>query len=189
VRLQCFYKPTKNWTIGFGQTKLPGNNQRVVSSGSLEFTDRTINNSRFNIDRDFGVFLDYSHVKPNSFLRFKGSDYQGRQKLGKTEDDGIALTGKVELFPLGAFTKTVHLFEGDLLREKTVKWMISACQNNNAVRSQGQLGSSLFEARTLKSLFFDTMFKYNGWAASAAYMSRMTDNAITVNPLDRTKFS
>jgi hypothetical protein len=45
----------------------------------------------------------------------------------------------------------------------------------------------LFEARTLKSLFFDTMFKYNGWAASAAYMSRMTDNAITVNPLDRTK--
>jgi hypothetical protein len=30
------------------------------------------------------------------------------------------------------------------------------------------------------------MFKYNGWAASAAYMSRMTDNA-TVNPLDRTK--
>jgi hypothetical protein len=30
------------------------------------------------------------------------------------------------------------------------------------------------------------MFKYNGWAASA-YMSRMTDNAITVNPLDRTK--
>jgi hypothetical protein len=23
------------------------------------------------------------------------------------------------------------------------------------------------------------MFKYNGWAASAAYMSRMTDNAIT----------
>jgi hypothetical protein len=56
-----FYKPTKNWTIGFGQTKLPGNNQRVVSSGSLEFTDRTINNSRFNIDRDFGLFLDYSH--------------------------------------------------------------------------------------------------------------------------------
>jgi hypothetical protein len=75
-----------------------------------------------------------------------------------------------------------------LLREKTVKWMISGAfsQNNNAVRSQGQLGSSLFEARTLNRCF-DTMFKYNGWAASAAYMSRMTDNAITVNPLDRTK--
>jgi hypothetical protein len=186
-----FYKPTKNWTIGFGQTKLPGNNQRVVSSGSLEFTDRTINNSRFNIDRDFGLFLDYSHVKPNSFsYDLKGAITKGEgRNWVKTEDDGIALTGKVELFPLGAFTKNGSLFEGDLLREKTVKWMISGAfsQNNNAVRSQGQLGSSLFEARTLQSLFFDTMFKYNGWAASAAYMSRMTDNAITVNPLDRTK--
>jgi hypothetical protein len=186
-----FYKPTKNWTIGFGQTKLPGNNQRVVSSGSLEFTDRTINNSRFNIDRDFGLFLDYSHQKPNSFsYDLKGAITKGEgRNWVKTEDDGIALTGKVELFPLGAFTKNGSLFEGDLLREKTVKWMISGAfsQNNNAVRSQGQLGSSLFEARTLQSLFFDTMFKYNGWAASAAYMSRMTDNAITVNPLDRTK--
>jgi hypothetical protein len=54
------------------------------------------------------LFLDYSHVKPNSFPRFKGLPYQGEEKLGKTEDDGIALTGKVELFPLGAFTKTVH---------------------------------------------------------------------------------
>ena len=186
-----FYNPTKNWTIGFGQTKLPGNNQRVVSSGSLEFTDRTINNSRFNIDRDFGLFLDYSHQKPNSFsYDLKGAITKGEgRNWVKTEDDGIALTGKVELFPLGAFTKNGSLFEGDLLREKTVKWMISGAfsQNNNAVRSQGQLGSSLFEARTLQSLFFDTMFKYNGWAASAAYMSRMTDNAITVNPLDRTK--
>jgi hypothetical protein len=50
-------------------------------------------------------------------------------------------------------------------------------QNNNAVRSRVN-GSSLFEARTLNRCF-DTMFKYNGWAASAAYMSRMTDNAIS----------
>jgi hypothetical protein len=65
----------------FGQTKLPGNNQRVVSSGSLEFTDRTINNSRFNIDRDFGLFLDYSHQKPNSF-RTICKDYQGEGETG-----------------------------------------------------------------------------------------------------------
>jgi hypothetical protein len=50
-----FYKPTSDFTIGFGQTKLPGN-QRVISSNSLELTDRSINNSKFNIDRDFGLF-------------------------------------------------------------------------------------------------------------------------------------
>jgi hypothetical protein len=53
----------------------------VVSSGSLEFTDRTINNSRFNIDRDFGLFLDYSHQKPNSF----SYDLKGRLPREKAE--------------------------------------------------------------------------------------------------------
>jgi phosphate-selective porin OprO/OprP len=186
-----FYKPTENWTIAFGQTKLPGNNQRVVSSGSLEFTDRTINNSRFNIDRDFGLFLDYSKHKADKFsYSLKGAVTKGEgRNWTKTKDDGISLTGKVELFPLGAFTKNGSYFEGDLLREKTPKLMVSGAfsQNNNARRSQGQLGNDLFEARTLQSLFFDTMFKYNGWAASLNYMSRMTDNPITVNPLDASK--
>jgi hypothetical protein len=90
-----FYRPTKKWTIGFGQTKLPGNNQRVVSSGSLEFTDRTINNSKFNIDRDFGLFLDYSKEKTNAFsFSLKGALTKGEgRNWVKTEDDGIALTG------------------------------------------------------------------------------------------------
>jgi hypothetical protein len=65
--MECFYKLYENWTIGFGQTKLPGNNQRVVSSGSLEFTDRTINNSRFNIDRDFGLFRLFSQKSQIAF--------------------------------------------------------------------------------------------------------------------------
>jgi len=186
-----FYKPTKNWVIGFGQTKLPGNNQRVISSGSLEFTDRTINNSKFNIDRDFGLFLDYSVQRADRFsYALKGAITKGEgRNYTKNLNDGISLTGKLELFPLGAFTKNGTHFEGDLLREKSPKLMISGAfsQNNNAVRSQGQLGNNLFETRTLQSVFFDAMFKYNGWTAMAAYMSRDTDNAITVNPLDITK--
>jgi phosphate-selective porin OprO/OprP len=186
-----FYKPTKNWVIGFGQTKLPGNNQRVISSGSLEFTDRTINNSKFNIDRDFGLFLDYSRQDADHFsYALKGAVTKGEgRNYTSNVNDGIALTGKVELFPLGAFTKNGSHFEGDLLREKTPKLMISGAfsQNNNAKRSQGQLGNDLFETRTLQSVFLDAMFKYNGWTAMSSYMSRATDNAITVNPLDITK--
>lgn len=186
-----FYHPTENWTIAFGQTKLPGNNQRVISSGSLEFTDRTINNSSFNIDRDFGLFVDYSHENPTKFAySLKGAVTKGEgRNWVKTEDDGIALTAKAELFPLGSFTKHGSLFEADLEREKSVKWMISGAfsQNNKALRKQGQLGSELFEPRTIKSLFFDTMLKYKGWSAIGAYMSSMCDNPVTVNPLDITK--
>ena len=155
-----FYHPAKNWTIAFGQTKLPGNNQRVISSGSLEFTDRTINNSRFNIDRDFGLFVDYSRENPSKFAySLKGALTKGEgRNWVKTEDDGIALTAKAELFPLGSFTKHGSLFEADL-----------------------------FEARTIKSLFFDTMLKYNGWSLIGAYMSTMCNDPITVNPLDISK--
>jgi len=49
-----FYRPNRHWSFVFGQTKLPGNRQRVNSSGALQLTDRSINNARFNIDRDFG---------------------------------------------------------------------------------------------------------------------------------------
>jgi hypothetical protein len=30
-----FYRPNKHWNISFGQTKLPGNRQRVNSSGAF----------------------------------------------------------------------------------------------------------------------------------------------------------
>jgi phosphate-selective porin OprO/OprP len=185
-----FYKPTKNWVIGFGQTKLPGNNQRVISSGALEFTDRTINNSRFNIDRDFGLFLDYSKKHADHFsYNFKGAITKGEgRNYVRALNDGISLTGKIELFPLGVFTKNGN-FEGDLLREKSPKLMVSGAfsQNNHAGRSQGQLGNDLFESRTLRYVFLDAMFKYNGWTFLSAYMSRTTNDAITVNPMDSTK--
>ncbi|HEX9980345.1 MAG TPA: porin [Flavobacterium sp.] len=186
------YRPNKRWNFSFGQTKLPGNRQRVNSSGGLQLTDRTINNARFTIDRDFGFQLHNLNEFPDKFsYNFKAavSTGEGRNVTGRA-DDGVAVTGKTELFPLGAFTKDGTYFEGDIVREKTPKLMISGAfqQNNNALRTQGQLGEDLFEARTMRSVFLDAMFKYNGWAAMAAYMSRTTsDNAVTFNPEDITQ--
>jgi hypothetical protein len=39
------------------------------------------------------------------------------------------------------------------MREKPKLMVSGALVKNNALRSQGQLGSSLYEARTLKSVF------------------------------------
>lgn len=184
-----FYRPNKHWNIGFGQTKLPGNRQRVNSSGGLQLTDRTINNAKFTIDRDFGFqFHNINEFKDSFSYNFKSalSTGEGRNVTGKA-DDGIAVTGKVEVFPLGAFTKDGSYFEGDILREKKPKLMFSGAfqQNNHARRTQGQLGDDLFEQRTMKSVLLDAMFKYNGWAAMSSFMSRTTtENAITINPID-----
>jgi phosphate-selective porin OprO/OprP len=51
-----FYKPIKNLQLALGQGKLPGNRQRVISSGAQQFYDRSIVNANFTPDRDFGFF-------------------------------------------------------------------------------------------------------------------------------------
>lgn len=187
-----FYRPNKNWNISFGQTKLPGNRQRVNSSGGLQLTDRTINNAKFTIDRDFGFQIhNMNEFKDKFSYNFKAAftTGEGRNSTEKA-DDGIAATGKIELMPLGAFTKDGTYFEGDVVREKKPKLLISGAfqQNNHARRTQGQLGNDLFEKRTMKSILLDGMFKYNGWAAMMSYMSRTTtENAITYNPDDATE--
>ena len=187
-----FYRPNKHWNISFGQTKLPGNRQRVNSSGGLQLTDRTINNAKFTIDRDFGFqFHNMNEFKDKFSYNFKGavSTGEGRNVTGKS-DDGVAVTGKIELLPFGAFAKDGTYFEGDVMREPKPKLMLSGAfqQNNHARRTQGQLGNDLFEQRTMKSVLLDAMLKYRGFAAMMSYMSRTTnENAVTFNPDDLTE--
>ena len=189
-----FYRPNKNWNLSFGQTKLPGNRQRVNSSGGLQLTDRSINNGKFTIDRDFGFQVHHMNEFKDSFsYNFKTavSTGEGRNITGNA-DAGIAITGKVELLPFGAFTKDGTYFEGDIVREQKPKLLLSGAfqQNNRAKRTQGQLGNDLFEERTMKAVLLDAMLKYNGWSAMSSYMSRATtQNAVTVNRQDPSKIN
>lgn len=187
------YRPNKHWNIAFGQTKLPGNRQRVNSSGALQLTDRSINNAKFNIDRDFGVQLYNLHEWDDKFsYNFKSaiSMGEGRNSTDKP-DNGLAYTGKIELFPLGAFSKDGTYFEGDLKREQKPKLLLSGAYqyNDKGRRTMGQLGDDLFEKRDMQSILLDGMFKYNGFAFMTAYMQRTSKNPITYNPLNPTDFN
>lgn len=188
-----YYRPNKHWNFIFGQTKLPGNRQRVNSSGALRLTDRTINNARFTIDRDFGFQAYYLNEKNDAFsynVKTAVSTGEGRNWT-QTSDDGVALTGKVEIMPFGSFKNNGIYFEGDIAREKTPKILLSGAfqQNNRAVRTNGQLGNLLYEPKTLRSYFADFMFKYNGWAFMSAYMQRESTDLVTYNPDDVTQFN
>ncbi|EHO14183.1 porin [Myroides odoratimimus] len=182
------YRPNENWNFIFGQTKLPGNRQRINSSGALQLTDRSINNSKFNIDRDFGIQAYYLREKKNEFgynIKTAVSTGRGRNFSG-SESDSYALTGRVELFPLGSFSKNGAFFEGDLAREATPKLMLSGTfhRNNNAMKSQGQTGNKLGEAKSFNSLMLDGIVKYNGWAGMVSYMNRTLDDALSLNNLE-----
>ncbi|MES2486506.1 MAG: porin, partial [Bacteroidota bacterium] len=72
------YRPNRHWNIAFGQTKLPGNRQRVNSSGALQLTDRSINNAKFTIDRDFGFQVYNLHEWEDKFsYNLKGAVTMG----------------------------------------------------------------------------------------------------------------
>lgn len=177
------YNPNKNWSFLFGQTKLPGNRQRVNSSGSLQLTDRSINNAQFNIDRDFGFQANYYQQDKEKFsynIKTAVSSGNGRNWSGK--DTNVALTGKLELLPFGTFKKGGDYFEGDIQREEKPKVMLSGVLHKNfdANAARGQQGDQLYENRNLQSVFIDAIGKYNGWAGMISYMNRTTNNPLTL---------
>jgi hypothetical protein len=188
-----FYRPNKHWTFLFGQTKLPGNRQRVNSSGALQLTDRSINNARFTIDRDFGFQAYYlNEIKDKFSYNIKTAVTTGEgRNWTKSADNGVAFTGKIELMPFGSFKKDGTNFEGDIAREEKPKLLVSGAfhQNNLARRTQGQLGEDLFEQKTMKSVLFDAMLKYNGWSLMSSYMSRTANDPVAFNPQNNTQFN
>jgi len=180
-----YYKFNSNFNIGFGQTKLPGNRQRVNSSGALQLSDRSNNNARFNIDRDFGFFFNWLNEKESKFswnLKSAISNGEGRNYT-KNPDNGLAYTTKLEMMPLGRFTKDGMYFEGDLIREKTPKVMVSAAYqyNHKAKRLSGVLGDDLYDKKNLTSLLLDAILKYNGYSFMFSYMNRTTNNPVSIS--------
>jgi len=182
-----YYNPTSRLKLGFGQTKIPGNRQRVVSSGDQQFFDRSIVNARFTLDRDFGFFGHYT----TPYVIFRGSLTSGEGRNAELSNNGLAYTGRVEFLPFGHFTGENDYQEGDLDREEKLKVSLAATysQNDRALRTQGQLGNDLYAARTMDALEFDLLAKYNGWAWYSEFMNRTTSNPITVNPNNSAQIS
>lgn len=179
-----YYQLTPKLRLGFGQTKLPGNRQRVISSGDQQFPERSIVNAGFNIDRDFGFFGWYSG---NSY-NLKGAITSGEGRNANISQGGLAYTGRVELLPLGRFTGSNDDIEGDLEREPSPKIALSGSYhyNDRAERQAGQTGNDIYEFRSLVSMEADFLLKYNGWSWYTEYINRSTSNPITVNVGDPT---
>ncbi|WP_291788702.1 porin [Cecembia sp.] len=181
-----YYIVNQNFYLGFGQSKLPGNRQRVNSSGNLQFADRSTANALFNIDRDFGLFLYKTFPFSNtSELQFKGALTTGDGRNASAINNGLSYTGRLEYLPFGPFLNNGDYSEGDLEFETNPKLSIgiTLSANQKAVRAGGQLGQNLFEARNMNSLIVDGVFKYRGWAVLGEYLERSSLDPITSNDM------
>jgi hypothetical protein len=171
----------ENFELWVGQTKLPGNIERVVSSANLQLIDRSILNSRFNIDRDIGFQLRHQiNLGENFIIKEKLAYSQGEGRnvtIGNL--GGHQYTGRLELLPFGAFQSKGDYSQSDLKREPTPKLMMGFTYdfNNNAVRARSNLGlymttSTGYYETDISTIFVDGMFKYRGFALMYEYANR-----------------
>lgn len=179
-----YLKP--NLYFGFGQSKLPGNRERVISSGNLQFADRSIANGFFTLDRDFGFFGYYTFpTKGKAEYHLKGALNTGEGRNPSPGDAGLSYTGRFEYLPFGGFLNMGDYSEGDLEFEMTPKLSVGLTYNlnKNGARTRGQIGQYLYEQRDQNVFIGDAMFKYMGWGVLAEYFHRKSSDPITENEL------
>ncbi len=186
----------QNFELWAGQTKLPGNIERVVSSANLQLIDRSLLNSRFNIDRDMGIQLRHKSKLGSTFVtreKFSISQGEGRN-ITEGNEGGLQYTTRLELLPFGEFASKGDYSQGDLKREKSLKTMIGITYdyNRNAVKNRSNLGSYMFRAdgslfeTDITTLFVDTMIKYSGFSLMGEYANRTADK-IEATEMDGSK--
>jgi hypothetical protein len=169
-------------TVWFGQAKLPGNRERVVSSANQEFVDRSTLNRLFTIDRDIGIQLHHQWNFMGMIIREQGAISTGEGRNRRTASNGgICATIRGELLPFGLFEQRGDYVQADLVREKTPKVSLGYTYsfNNDAARTGGQLGEYLYAPSDIETMFADILFKYQGLSFSTEYSQRSSPNPIS----------
>ena len=179
-----------NWVLWFGQTKLPGNRERVISSGDLQQVDRSLLNSRFNIDRDMGFQLRHHfNLSDNFIIREMFAFSQGEGRNVTTGNlGGHQYTGRIELLPFGKFSSKGDYRGSDLKIEEKPKLAVGFTYdlNNNAVKNRSNMGSYMtndigFYETNISTVFIDAMYKHKGFSFMGEFASRDAKDAIAKN--------
>ena len=179
-----------NFVLWLGQTKLPGNRERVISSANLQQVDRSLLNSRFTIDRDMGIQLRHHFNLTDTFLVkeiFSMAQGEGRN-ITKGNLGGHQYTTRVELFPFGDFASKGDYKGSDLKFEQKPKLSLGFAYdfNNNASKTRSNQGSYMtndvgYFSTNISTLFMDAMFKYKGFSLMAEYADRKADDVFAKN--------
>lgn len=188
----------KNCEVKFGQFKLPGNVERMISSGNMQFVDRSILNSTMNIDRDLGIMLSHSfNTGYKVLVRDVWAITQGEGRGGSNgSQGGLNYTSRVEVLPLGEFADGGDYKGSSFGLELSPKVLLGLTYNfnNNAIRTNGQLGQYMaadngFLSTDITNIFFDAVVRYRRYSFLAEYASRNAQTGVlTSNDGSQTYF-
>ena len=179
------YNFFNNFAVRFGQGKLASNRERVLSSGDLQFVDRSRVNAIYNIDRDVFVQLRHHHtVGDNFIIKENVSIATGEGKNHITGyNGGFGYTYRLEFLPFGKFKSKGDYVGSSIKRESKPKLALGFTydNNNNAGRERGQRGSFIKNAegdivgKDLNTFFADLMFKYEGLSVMFEYADKVAE--------------
>ena len=175
------YNPVSDVEIWFGQTTLPGNRERLISSQKVQFVDRSLLNSSFNLDRDVGLQLRNKSSVGKTIIKQMAAFSIGEGRDITTKNPGgYSYTGRIEVLPFGDFADKGDYTGPDLAREKDLKLSIGVSYDfdDGAVRSRGHTGSFIFTnggdliKNDLHTFLADVFIKYRGLSFHSEYANR-----------------
>jgi phosphate-selective porin OprO and OprP len=186
-----FYDANKWLRFGFGQTKLPGNRQRQVSSANLQLVERSISNNNFTLDRDKGIWLYNNFNFKKAVLKSTIAISSGEGRIISDKNGKLCYSARVEFLPFGEFSQKGDYIEADIEREKKPKLSIGAVYsyNEGSTRTMGQLGDYLYNSETANIQYYgaDLSFKYNGFSFVSEFFNRNSNKGIITNNKDTTQ--
>jgi len=167
------YAPLRDFALRVGQGKVPFNRQRVISSSSLQFADRSIVQDELTLDRDVGIYAYSKNLlglgdRLGYQLGMFGGD--GRNRLSTRS--GLLWVARVEFSPFGKF-ESYSESDHDRLSTPRLQIAFGAALNKNSVRERSTTGATYtlggFDYRHLEA---DLIFKWAGFSLQAEWIWR-----------------
>ncbi len=143
------YHPFSWISVTAGQKQNFVNNREMLyREDRLQFTDRSLSSQLFSrTGREFGLFVETNFefgeklaIAPKASL----TSGDGRNSFGSDSRDadfgGVKIGGRLDVYPLGYFTKGNDLYTADLAHEESLKLVLGAAasQNNGASHANGE---------------------------------------------------
>lgn len=179
------WSPLRDLNFRFGQMKVPFALQRRVSSGSMQFPDRSLVMSELNLDRDTGMTLFSNDLFGlGSRLGYQLGVFGGDGRNRTFADAGVLTVARLQFKPFGGFDELV---EGGFERAEAPKLMVGAAAAYNAGtrRSQSTIGDVYTHARfDYTHLEADGTFRWKGLTLQAEWLYRRADKNEVATTLD-----
>ncbi|MFN8260499.1 MAG: porin [Chitinophagales bacterium] len=175
------YKPVKQFAVQFGQGKIPGEREELISAERQFFVERSTTNALFKLDRDFGFQFFGNFGKKFVFKpRLSVSTGEGRNYIA-TDVQHLDYTLRLDFLPTGDFAENGDYTFQDFAREPKPKLAFSVSYdfNNKAALQKTQMGGNFINdtlRKNVHSLYADAILKYKGMTSTGGYIYRKAED-------------